>query len=457
MNNVLKFEQTIFNKTTNVYGAKDLIENHHKQLGLKEKETLERWVEFGFPKPYPVINKTTGILTTYQTYYLPFGRTIDNGKCRLQSKYYDKLLHNMFVVLQQIDNGFIQVVNNNATVLPLMNEYLAHLKGMVEKGTMSTESYQSKVTLVKRLNVVINDIPHLVKTKVTRWTASEVQMLWNNMFNFTKSRNTKRLWLNVIRDTFSMGILFKKIPLENGNVIEQWMKFLPNKKELRVASDSYLFDLENTIKVWDFKKMQSFIDSIHDQRFKLAIEVGVYCGLRVGEIFGLEFKDLIVGGHEGKDYLRISGQTLPIERGKKYELKTARGLNRMIPLPKRLAVKLTKYRESVLSDPYAVSNNIMFPNCHKGKWDWHNSSSSRTALENVMVGEFETPSKIRYHFFRHWIATQWLRHDIYELYNVSYYLGHKNLAVTARTYTHVYQLKHEDKCDKVKFLNGDLF
>lgn len=457
MNNVIRMEEMFATKTSNVQGNKDLITDQHTQLGVKEKQTLSRWTELGFPKPYAVINRKTNQLSTYQTYYMPFGKVKDNGKVRLQSKYYDRLVQQMQIVLNQIDSGHIQIVNTNSTIIPMLNEYVGYLEKMKARGTMTNSNYNAKATLIRRLSVVINSNQHLLKTKLSKWTASEVEMLWKEMFNYTDSRNTKRLWLNNLRDTFDMAILFKKIPEDQGNVVKQWMAFLPNKKELRVGSDTYVFELENTIKVWDFKKMKSFLESIKDERFRLAMEVGVYCGLRVAEIFGLEFEDLIFDGHDGKSYIKVSGQSCAIAREKKFKTKTPRGLNRMIAIPRRLAIKLKEYRDSELSNPYAPSHTIMFPNCHKGKWDWHNSSSSRTALENWMVGEFETPNKIRYHFFRHWIATQWLRHNIYEIYNVSYMLGHKNMSVTARTYAHVYQLKQSEQCDRHAFLNGDLF
>ena len=135
--------------------------------------------------------------------------------------------------------------------------------------------------------------------------------------------------------------------------------------------------------------------------------------------------------------------------------KTPRGLGRLVPMPPKLYKECKEYIKNERNNPYAISDRIMFPNCHKGVWDWHNSSSSRTALEKVMVGKFKTPSKIRFHFFRHWIATQWIRNGIYEMYDISYMLGHKNMSITARVYAHVF--RSNERCDKEKFLNGEFF
>lgn len=451
MSNVVKLETTLhhtFGKQT-----RNAIEDKALQLSAKEKEILNKWQELGFPKPYAVMNNKLGIIQTWQTYYKEFAKVKDDGKVRIQSKSLTKLYHKMQIAINQMESGQIQIRNTTATILPLLNEYKAYLKQMVERGTMNNATFETKSTLIRRLIEVINGNKHLLKTKVNNWTAGEVALIYNTMFEWTDSRNTKKLWLNLLRDAFDMAILFNKIPSDQGNVVVKWMKFIPNKKELFANSDSYHSELDNQMVLWDFEKMQNFLSSIQDPRFKLAMSIGVYCGLRVAEIFGLEFSDFRVKSN----MVRISGQTCPIHRHKRHQTKTQKGLNRLIPLPPKLYQECIKYINGELNNPYAVSDKIMFPNCHKGVWDWHNSSSSRTALDLAMVGEYETPTKVRFHFFRHWIATQWIRNDIYPLYQVSYFLGHKNMSVTARTYTHVFQLPENKRCKKEDFLNGLLF
>lgn len=436
----------------NEYSILDLKTDPNKLIkSVEEQETLDRWVQKGFPRPYPVMNKKHNTLSTYQTYYKVFGRTLDDGKVRLQSKYYNKLLEKMKNTLNLIDNNLIQVVSTDTTIIPLLNEFIQHLKASSEIGDMSPESVKSKGTLIKRLGVIINSDKKLSSLKINKWTSRDLDILWKLMFSFTKSRNTKRLWLNLMEDTFGMALLNGQIPRDEGNLIRTWRNFDPNKKMLKRGDDSYNTDLENTIKLWDFNFMREFINSIEDKRFRLAILIAVYCGLRVGEIFGLEFADFEVK----PNHLRVSGQTTPVERSKIMKTKTPRGLGRLVPMPPWLYQQCKEYIKNERNNPYAVSDRIMFPNCHKGVWDWHNSSSSRTALENVMVGKFETPSKVRYHFFRHWIATQWIRNGIYEMYDISYMLGHKNMSITARVYAHVF--RSNEKCDKEKFLNGEFF
>ena len=449
--NVIMFENGMQNnfavKTRNVLNEKQ------RQLTQVQKRILSKWSEYGFPIPYPVMNNKTNTLATWQTYYKEFGKTSDDGKVRIGSKDLDRLYQKMQIVINKIDKGVLQVANTNATIVPLLNEYNAYLRKMVDKGNMSPQSFETKTTYKDRLVAVISTNKHLIQTKVNRWTASEIKMLYELFADFTKSNNTKKLWLNLLKDTFDMAILFKKIPKEIGNVVSEWMNFAPNKKDLRTNADSYHAELENQIMKWDFDMMKNFLSSIDDKRFALAMKVGVYAGLRVAEIFGLEFADFRVKSN----MVRVSGQSSPVARNKKAVTKTAKGMNRLVPLPPTLYKECLDYINRELSNPYAVSDRIMFPNCHKGVWDWHNSSSSRTALDNVLVGQFAMPPKVRFHFFRHWIITQWIRHDIHQLYQVSYFAGHKDMSITARKYNHVFQLADDKKCNKEEFLNGNLF
>ena len=170
----------------------------------------------------------------------------------------------MQIVINKIDKGVLQVANTNATIVPLLNEYNAYLRKMVEKGNMSPQSFETKTTYKDRLVAVISTNKHLIQTKVNRWTASEIKMLYELFADFTKSNNTKKLWLNLLKDTFDMAILFKKIPKEIGNVVSEWMNFAPNKKDLRTNADSYHAELDNQIMKWDFDMMKNFLSSIDD-------------------------------------------------------------------------------------------------------------------------------------------------------------------------------------------------
>ena len=206
MSNVVKLETTLhhtFGKQT-----RNAIEDKALQLSAKEKEILNKWQELGFPKPYAVMNNKLGIIQTWQTYYKEFAKVKDDGKVRIQSKSLTKLYHKMQIAINQMESGQIQIRNTTATILPLLNEYKAYLKQMVERGTMNNATFETKSTLIRRLIEVINGNKHLLKTKVNNWTAGEVALIYNTMFEWTDSRNTKKLWLNLLRDAFDMAILF---------------------------------------------------------------------------------------------------------------------------------------------------------------------------------------------------------------------------------------------------------
>ncbi len=152
--------------------------------------------------------------------------------------------------------------------------------------------------------------------------------------------------------------------------------------------------------------------------------LAVYCGLRQGEIFALQWEDVLL--EKGRGELRIK-HTLTDTKGpdKLGALKT-KGSRRTITLPLPVVHALTAHRKNTVSKDYVFTSS-------RGK-PLHRSNFERRDFFPLL--EKARLPRIRFHDLRHTAATMMLSIGV-NAQVVAQILGHARVTMTLDVYAHV--------------------
>lgn len=174
----------------------------------------------------------------------------------------------------------------------------------------------------------------------------------------------------------------------------------------------------------------------HDRISWIIIQIALGTGMRIGEIFGLEWKNVDINRRTIKVEKTVvtTRHGILVQNGGK-----TRASQRTIPIPESICRSLERYRlwqkvrtirfgYNYLSSPWVLSNpdgvNPRSPN-----------SFSAHAFKDILV-DAGISNKFRIHDMRHTHATWLLAADV-NVKVVSERLGHSNIRITLDTYAHV--------------------
>lgn len=209
----------------------------------------------------------------------------------------------------------------------------------------------------------------------------------------------------------------------------------------------------------------------HDNPLMFMIFLGLYSGMRVGEMIGLKIDDIDFEKEEIHVRRTIGRANLPgTGKGKRVisEPKTAKG-RRTIPMPDFLADRLKQYIEDRNALVEAVDGNWreyaprgVRPGVSFEGWKdegyvflsaWGKPPEYGTvySLFNKLLDKLEIP-RVTIHALRHTFATRAIEAG-FDVKSLSEILGHTDATVTLNTYTHALE---EQKRQNMNKLN-DLF
>lgn len=178
------------------------------------------------------------------------------------------------------------------------------------------------------------------------------------------------------------------------------------------------------------EEFQKFLSVEKDIKFRCAWQLLYYCGLRIGELKGITWKDIDFENKTVSINKQITQQSCR-SRWSFSPPKTAKS-NRVLPLTKVFLndLKLLKESDSKIlfgfNDTYFVIGDIV-----------PQVSSTITARKNCNC-EIAGVKQIRIHDFRHSCASL-LIYKGANIITVSKFLGHTKIEETLNTYTHLYK------------------
>jgi integrase len=181
-----------------------------------------------------------------------------------------------------------------------------------------------------------------------------------------------------------------------------------------------------TIDPFSVDEVEKILKHVEGDRYAAAVRLAFACGLRGGELWGLQWEDL-----KGSE-LHIQRQAA--ESGGKLEIKqpkTSTGIRRLL-LPDSVVDELAIRRRNAMREGNAKSEWIF---CGE-----HGAPTRRSNFGHRVWGPALKKLKIRhrgFHHARHTAATMLLNTGAVPLAVVSKILGHASPAITLNTYSHV--------------------
>lgn len=304
----------------------------------------------------------------------------------------------------------IKVMNNetlleNLTLGQIYTKYSLNKENTLKKQTITKIENQFK-HLQELSNVKINDLKY-----------SHIELLKHNLDKKHLSIEYKNKIIRLLMSIIRFSNKYYNTSLELIKFCE-----LYKNKELKKEMEFFTYD--------EYKKFDSVIDEFDWHTF---FEILYFMGLRQGELQALQFKDLDLK----KETMSISKTLTTKLKGEKWTIsppKTKTSI-RLLPIPKRVlndlknALNEAKKFKDYESTWFIFGNSIPFKEttiqAHKNKYC-------------KLVGV----KQIRIHDFRHSCASLLINQGA-SISLVSKYLGHANISITLKTYTHMYKSELE--------------
>lgn len=278
--------------------------------------------------------------------------------------------------------------NRDITFKQFLNMFLKHKSLYTQSGTITV--YKKAL----RKFVALNDL------EIRNITNLHIQSCIDEMLKYGLAANTILLYVTKLNTIFKAAQqqykLISKSPVENLN--------LPEKQEVtkRALSKAELNDLLNKIKSQNIK-------------FYMMSLIAATCGLRIGEIIGLTWNNII------DDKLHVTRQWKEIEPNK-YNFGSLKTKNseRIVPIPPNVLSELSEYRKA-----FSVNyNGRIFPYVR-----------TTNAAELLGCCYKKNEYNISVHELRHTYATMLIANGV-DFKTAALLLGH-DVEQTLKTYSHV--------------------
>lgn len=240
--------------------------------------------------------------------------------------------------------------------------------------------------------------------------------------------NTKNDLYKYLKSVLNYGIKWQDLTFNN--MYKKMTKF-DNPDELPKEMD-----------FWTYEEFKKFINVETDILFKSLFETLYYCGLRSGEVRGLDWKDIDFNNKE----LTVRRNIVVNFDGKKYFITTPKTKSsyRTIPIPDVLLKDLKILRKH--QDAYYGFNENWFV---FGNIDPITKSKMRDRKNRNC--KLAGVKQIRIHDFRHSCASLLINNGA-NITMVAKYLGHTKIDETLNTYSHMFKGKLNNIVDTINKL-----
>ncbi len=202
-------------------------------------------------------------------------------------------------------------------------------------------------------------------------------------------------------------------------------------------------ELPKEMEFWTYEEFKKFINVETDILFKALFETLYYCGLRSGEVRGLNWKDIDFKNKE----LTVRRNIVVNFEGDKYFITTPKTKSscRTIPMPDILVEDLNTLRK-YQNNYYGFNEDwFVFGNYEPiTKSKMRDRKNKNCKLANV--------KQIRIHDFRHSCASLLINNGA-NITMVAKYLGHTKIDETLNTYSHMFKGKLDNIVETINKLN----
>lgn len=323
-------------------------------------------------------------------------------------------------VERELDDGTHIARRQSLTVSALVDEFLGDLSRRLNEGQVS-QSYYTQQELGLRYaipfigNVTVADL---------RWQHVEtyirqLRTRTSKTFKRPLSNGTIRVALDALARALGYAVRRSYAARNAAQEAKKELGSMPSKE----------------IETFSISEMRAIIEAIEtptsrggwrgQAMLRAIVYLGCMCGLRRGEIMALRWEDIDFKGARimVRHSLRSTDQLAPP--------KTAKG-KRVVPMARMVAEALDQWRPFVVAEP----RGLIFRTKHGGII---RASDFYMDLWHKVLTRAGLPRKDHgfrhFHATRHFAGSAWLNAQV-PLPEVSRLLGHANVAITARVYSH---------------------
>lgn len=230
------------------------------------------------------------------------------------------------------------------------------------------------------------------------------------------STRYKNIILSMFKSLFKYAKKYYKLKNDPSYVIEPFKRSFEEKMKQREKELS---------RVWQVDEFNQFIKCVNNETYEAFFITLFYTGMRLGEIQALTWKDFKNGE------LQIVKSLTTKTQDKSYAIKEPKSTSsvRNIQVGKNLEMYLNKYKEKQSKIPGFNEDWFMFGNLKPLPKTTITREKDR-AIKEAGV------KRISIHDFRHSHASNLIANGI-NIVAVSKRLGHSNVEMTLRVYTHL--------------------
>lgn len=213
------------------------------------------------------------------------------------------------------------------------------------------------------------------------------------------------------------------------NYATAWYEFSFTKVYPKMTNFNNPNDLPPEQLFYTYEEFQRFLDVEESIRWRAIFEILYYCGLRRGELRGLQWKDIDLDNRTLSVRKQITDRCGSIKKYKFVIPKTQSSI-RTLKMSKRLTEDLKKAKLEAketngFNDNYFVAADV-----------WPVSSNVLTERKNKN-SEKSGIKQVRLHDFRHSCASLLINKGA-NIQVVAKYLGHTKIEETLKTYSHLF-------------------
>ncbi|KGF47577.1 hypothetical protein HMPREF0872_04085 [Veillonella montpellierensis DNF00314] len=266
-----------------------------------------------------------------------------------------------------------------------------------------------KSTYIHRIEIIGKHRTHLVKIPISSITAKDIQNIVNDCKDYGNKPSTIKhvvaIFLTICRKLYEDGIINKEI----------------KRKELSIGS------IENKkIEVESFEFALNGIEKIENPMAKMAVNIMLHSGLRVGEVLGLKWEDIDIK----KCQLKVNRTIVRLVGiGVEEQTPKSKRIGEIVQLPTSFMDILLDYKKSSKGD-YLFKTNGQF-------------LAAETVRKNIKKVFKGTHLEKGCHQFRHLYASHLLKNNI-NLKTIQLQLRHVNIATTEK---YLHELKGDIRND----------
>lgn len=261
--------------------------------------------------------------------------------------------------------------------------------------------------------------PTIGMVPLSKLTVMHIQKCYKKMSDMNSAKNTTLLVHRILKTALNLavkqGILYRN-PATTAEI--------PKAEK-------------SSIQTWTEDEVKTFLLHSQNSRYHIGFILAITTGMRLGEVLGLRWQDV-----DFKNHTVTINQTV----GHDDKIKTSAKTNsskRTIPIPLETIEELKKRRLQVNKDKLrqgSAYNDFDLIICENSGGSTRRNTFRRNFLKIIRNAEIKT---IKFHDLRHTHATLLLKQGVHPKI-VSERLGHSDISLTLRVYSHVLPNMQED-------------